>query len=105
MAGTVALTLQAKYVSQVCFIWEVHYNSFFFSPNLSWRDVQYLIAYTSDTSLLVKGDWVTNGGGMRVSQLFGFGAVDVEAMVTRAKRWTPVPPQRTVSVVPSQLTL
>ena len=76
------------------------------SPNLSWRDVQYLIAYTSDPTQLTQGNWVTNGGGRKVSQQFGFGAVDVEAMVTRARRWTPVPTQRTISAaVSSWLTL
>lgn len=86
LAGTIALVLQAN-------------------SNLSWRDIQYLLVYTSDSSQLTKGDWMTNSGGRRISQLFGFGAVDVEAMVTRAKRWITVPPQRTVIVFPSQLKL
>ena len=34
-----------------------------------------------------------NGGGLRVSHKFGFGAVDAEALVTRARRWTTVLPQ------------
>ena len=34
-----------------------------------------------------------NGGGLKVSHKFGFGAVDAEALVTRARRWTTVPAQ------------
>ena len=34
-----------------------------------------------------------NGGGLRVSHKYGFGAVDAEALITRARRWTTVPPQ------------
>ena len=52
--------------------------------------MQYLIAYTSDVSKLVGGDWVTNGAGLRVSPQFGFGAINAEAMVNRARYWTPV---------------
>jgi len=60
--------------------------------------VQYLIAYTSTQDKLVGGDWVTNGGGLKVSPKFGFGAIDAEAMVTRAKRWTNVPTQHSATV-------
>ena len=60
-----------------------------YSANLSWRDVQYLIAYTSDSSQLV-GDWIINGGGLRVSPQFGFGAIDAEAYVNRARHWNTV---------------
>ena len=70
------------------------------SPLLTWRDMQYLIVYTSDTRGLVNGDWQTNGAGLKVSHKFGFGAINAEAMVTRAKRWTTVPPQVTRVVFP-----
>ena len=71
------------------------------SSDLTWRDVQYLIAYTSNRDKLVEGEWFTNGGGLRVSPKFGFGAVDAEAMVTRARRWINVPSQQTSLVFPS----
>ena len=57
------------------------------SPDLTWRDVLYLIAYTSNPDILTGDDWVTNGAGLRVSHHFGFGAIDAEAMVTRARHW------------------
>ena len=56
---------------------------------MSWRDVQYLIAYTSNTANL-EAEFVTNGAGLKVSHEFGFGAIDAGALVTRARYWTPV---------------
>ena len=52
-----------------------------------------LIVYTSDTTKLKGGEWITNGASLKVSSQFGFGAIDAEAMVTRAKNWTNVPTQ------------
>ena len=49
--------------------------------------------YTSDTTKLKGGEWTTNGTGLKVSSQFGFGAIDAEAMVTRAKNWINVPNQ------------
>lgn len=66
-----------------------------FSPSLTWRDVQYLLAYTSNPDILIGDDWVTNGGGLKVSHHFGFGAIDAEAMVSRAKQWINVAEQHT----------
>ena len=57
--------------------------------------MQYLIAYTSNSDILHNGEWTTNGAGLPVSHKFGFGAIDAEAMVTRARRWTNVPEQLT----------
>ena len=67
----------------------------------TWRDMQYLIAYTSNRELLSDGGWHTNGAGLKVSHKFGFGAIDAEAMVTRAKRWIKVPTQHNVTITPS----
>ncbi len=71
------------------------------SPDLTWRDVQYLLVYTSNPDLLVDdGDWSTNNAGLKFHLHFGFGAVDVEAVVTRARYWENVPTQRSDSVSP-----
>ena len=67
---------------------------FIYSLDLTWRDVQYLIVYTSDTTKLKGGEWTTNGAGLRVSSQFGFGAIDAEAIVTRARNWINVPVQQ-----------
>ena len=49
--------------------------------------------YTSDTTKLKGGEWITNGAGLNVSSQFGFGAIDAEAIVTRARNWINVPNQ------------
>ena len=74
------------------------WSSLLFSPELTWRDVQYLIAYTSNRDKLVGGNWFTNGGGLKVSPKFGFGAIDAEALVTRARRWINVPAQQSMEL-------
>ena len=66
---------------------------FFFSPSLTWRDVQYLIVYTANPLLTNSTDTEINGAGLAVSHQYGFGVMDVEAMVTRARRWINVPSQ------------
>ena len=64
--------------------------------------MQYLVAYTSDYTLLKSsGEWALNGGGLWVSLQYGFGAVDAEAMVTRARNWLPVPDQQSCVITPS----
>ena len=63
--------------------------------------MQYLLAYTSNYSPLKSSEgWALNGGGLRVNNKFGFGAVDAEAMVTRARNWIPVPDQQNCVIYP-----
>ena len=71
-----------------------------YSPDLTWRDVQYLIAYTSSHELLdPTGDSrITNGAGLVVSHEHGHGAMDAEAMVSRARHWIPVPEQQSEEI-------
>lgn len=63
--------------------------------------MQYLIVYTSDYTSLKSGEWARNGAGLRVSLRYGFGALDAEAIVTRAQNWIPVPEQQSCLVYPS----
>ena len=68
-----------------------------YSHNLTWRDMQYLIVHTSKHEGLTSSRgrvWVQNGAGLWVSNSFGFGAIDVEALVSRARHWVTVPEQR-----------
>ena len=55
--------------------------------------MQYLLVYTSNTDPLTDGEWTMNGAGRKISHKFGFGAIDAEAFVTRARNWITVPPQ------------
>lgn len=97
VSAAVALSLQAKYVLyRHCQATPLYLKHFSSSVNLTWRDVQYLLAYTSDPNL-TDSDFQVNGGGLKVSHKYGFGALDVEAMVTRARRWINVPHQLSYS--------
>ena len=62
------------------------------SSSLTWRDIQYLIVYTANPDLTA-GPVSRNGAGLAVSRQYGFGVMDAEAMVTRARHWINVPPQ------------
>lgn len=69
------------------------------NPSLTWRDMQYLVVRTSKPSNLEANDWVMNGVGRKVSHHFGYGLLDVSAMVDLAQNWTSVPPQRECQIV------
>ncbi|CAI9612275.1 unnamed protein product, partial [Staurois parvus] len=62
--------------------------------NLTWRDMQHLVVRTSNPAHLNTNDWATNGVGRKVSHSYGYGLLDAGAMVTLAKNWTTVGPQR-----------
>ena len=81
-----------------------YHHCFIPSPDLTWRDVQYLIVYTSNIDILTLDDVQTNAAGLKFSHSVGFGAIDAEAMVTRARHWINVPEQQTSSVPYSQTT-
>jgi len=74
VAGVVALMLEAN-------------------PNLGYRDVQEILAYSarqtdrSNTSWLTNGATTWNGGGLQVSNDYGFGLVDARAAVRLAETW------------------
>jgi hypothetical protein len=74
------------------------------NPDLTWRDVQYLIAYTSNPDIVTVDDLATNGAGLKFSHSFGFGAIDTEALVTRARHWTNVPEQQMSNIPLSDTT-
>uniref|UniRef100_A0A673LIG2 Furin-1-like n=1 Tax=Sinocyclocheilus rhinocerous TaxID=307959 RepID=A0A673LIG2_9TELE len=74
-AGIIALALEAN-------------------KNLTWRDMQHLVVRTSNPAHLTTNDWKTNGVGRRVSHSYGYGLLDAGAIVTLAKNWTNVGPQR-----------
>ncbi|KAM4747497.1 furin-1-like [Rhinophrynus dorsalis] len=74
-AGIIALALEAN-------------------TNLTWRDMQHLVVRTSNPAHLNANDWITNGVGRKVSHSYGYGLLDAGAIVSLAKNWTTVGPQR-----------
>ena len=77
-------------------------NYFFFylfcSPNLTWRDVQYIVVYSSNPNVPSDSKWMRNGVGLKYSHKFGFGLMDASALVNRARYWTNVPERQNCSV-------
>ncbi|KAL3933920.1 MAG: hypothetical protein SGBAC_010191, partial [Bacillariaceae sp.] len=60
------------------------------NPNLTWRDVQGILAETSRPvthTIYDDTSQTTNGAGLTHSNLYGFGLVDAMAAVTAAEDW------------------
>lgn len=70
VAGVVALMLEA--------------NSL-----LGWRDVQDILARTSQHVDPSDASWTTNGGGLKHSNKYGFGQIDAGAAVIASQEWRP----------------
>ncbi len=70
VSGTVALMLQAN-------------------PNLGWRDVRYILATTARQNDDTDKEWFINnqGTGHYINHKYGFGAVDADAAVRKARTW------------------
>jgi subtilisin-like proprotein convertase family protein len=68
VAGVVALILQVN-------------------NDLSWCDVQGILATTAQKVYPMDPSWTTNAAGFHHSYLYGFGVVDAQAAVQAAKSW------------------
>ena len=68
-----------------------------FSPQLTWRDVQHIIAQSARAAPggvpLKNGDWRRNKAGLYVSKFYGFGLMDAGKMVNLSRSWNKVPRQ------------
>ena len=60
------------------------------NPNLSWRDVQHVLANSARRNDPTDAGWSQNGAGTWVNHKYGFGVVDATAAVNLAKTWTNV---------------
>ena len=67
------------------------------NPNLTWRDVQHILAETAQKNDPNDSDWQENGAGYHVNHKYGFGAIDADAAVELARNWTPVGEEVSVS--------
>ncbi|XP_064481947.1 neuroendocrine convertase 1-like [Ornithodoros turicata] len=83
-AGIIALVLQAN-------------------PRLTWRDVQHLVAWTSDFEPLKNNrGWKRNAAGLLYNSRFGFGLMDAHGITMAALNWTNVLPQRLRTIEPTK---
>ncbi|KAJ1521904.1 hypothetical protein ONE63_002240 [Megalurothrips usitatus] len=79
-AGIIALALEAN-------------------PELTWRDVQHLVAASSEYAPLANNTgWRQNAAGFWVNTRFGFGLLNADELVRQAQGWTTVP-EKAVCVV------
>nr|CAH0100756.1 unnamed protein product [Daphnia galeata] len=71
------------------------------NPNLTWRDVQHLVTWTSEYRPLKDNiDWQENSAGFRVNPRFGFGLMNAAKYVQMAINWTSVP-EKSICLTPS----
>ena len=55
------------------------------SPNLTWRDLQHIVVWTSEFDPLANNQgWKRNGAGLMVNSRFGFGLLNAKALVDLA---------------------
>ncbi|XP_048877204.1 neuroendocrine convertase 1 isoform X1 [Brienomyrus brachyistius] len=67
------------------------------NPNLTWRDLQHLVVWTSEFDPLANNPgWKKNGAGLMVNSRFGFGLLNAKALVDLAdpKSWKHVPEKK-----------
>lgn len=64
---------------------------------LTWRDVQGVIATTSQKMQPEDPSWTTNSAGIHHSNLYGFGVIDAAAAVTAAQSWINYSPEQTIT--------
>ncbi|MDQ1340406.1 MAG: hypothetical protein QG567_1563 [Campylobacterota bacterium] len=55
------------------------------NPNLSYRDIRYILATTARKNDPSDIDWAKNGAGYWINHNYGFGAVDAYSAVNKAK--------------------
>jgi subtilisin family serine protease len=83
------------------------------NPELTWRDVKHILATTArqldsdlaaktmnvaGTNVTLESGWVENGARIKYSNAYGFGAVNVDAAITKAlNNYAPLPAMQTVS--------
>ena len=65
------------------------------NPDLTWRDLQHLIVETSRVTDERHREWRVNSAGFHVNSNYGFGLLDTDALVKRAKdpAWETAPAQ------------
>jgi len=61
------------------------------NPNLTWRDVQHILAQTAQKNDPADSGWFTNAAGHNFNFNYGFGRVDAGAAVEAAASWENMP--------------
>lgn len=64
------------------------------NPQLSWRDVRWVLAHTARRNDPAEPGWTFNGAGLPVNHAYGFGTVDAEAAVSMSAGFQGLGPER-----------
>lgn len=56
-------------------------------PDLNWRDVRELVAYSARQNDPGDTDWSMNGAGLNINHKYGFGALDATNLLMNASNW------------------
>ncbi len=74
-------------------------------PNLTWRDVKYLIAKNATQVDSSNSSWIRNGAGYHFSRDYGFGLINLDGMINECKSGYSLLPSQTTtqnSISPNQ---
>jgi len=61
------------------------------NPDLTWRDVQYILVENAQMIDASNAGWTTNGVGKAINHNYGFGRIDAAMVAQAAASWTTVP--------------
>jgi len=75
------------------------------NPDLSWRDVQGILALTSQQRYPDDESWIINSAGFHHSNKFGFGIMDAAAAVEAARSWTIFGPEKQIIVTSGNINM
>ena len=91
------LFLTLAFARKLLFVPKHSFGHFLSSPNLTWRDMQHLVVWTSEYDPLANNPgWKKNGAGLIVNSRFGFGLLNAKALVDLAEpsTWSSVPEKK-----------
>ncbi|UJR09147.1 hypothetical protein I4U23_013395 [Adineta vaga] len=72
------------------------------NPEITWRDLQHLVAWTSEYAPLANNHgWTTNGAGFKINSRFGFGLLNAAALTEAALKWVTVPKKSICEIEPA----
>mmetsp|Transcript_17514 Transcript_17514/g.27048 ORF Transcript_17514/g.27048 Transcript_17514/m.27048 type:complete len:796 (+) Transcript_17514:120-2507(+) len=75
------------------------------NPDLGWRDVQGILAATSQKTDPDDSSWTTNSAGFHHSYKYGFGLVDAQAAVQASRMWENYAPEEQIIVESGDINL
>lgn len=67
-------------------------------PDLSKRDIEFLLIQTANTNLHSSVKWRKNAAGYKFNEKIGFGAIDLDALKVAAKTWAHVPEKHVCTI-------